>query len=146
MSLLELDDGARLSECSAILQYIADRYPDAKLGPSAGDLNRYRWLEWLGHINSDLHKGMGALFRVDEASRPRAIENLTRLLTAVDKHLAGRTFLVEERFTAVDAYLFVILQWHKWVKFDLEPFENLTKFFARIADRPSVAAARAAER
>jgi glutathione S-transferase len=144
--VLELDDGARLSECSAILQYIADSYPDAKLGPSGTGIDRYRWLEWLGHINSDLHKGMGALFRADEASRPRAVENLTRLLRATDEHLAGRAFLVEERFTAVDAYLFVILQWHKWVKFDLQPFENLTKYYARIAERPSVAAARASER
>jgi glutathione S-transferase len=144
--VLELDDGSRLSECSAILQFLAERYPEARLGPSADGLNRFRWLEWLGHINSDLHKGMGALFRVDEASRPRAVENLTRLLGFVEKHLEGRTFLVEERFTAVDAYLFVILQWHKWVNFDLAPFANLTRFMARIADRPSVSTARAAER
>lgn len=144
--VLELDSGERLSECSAILQYLADTYPAAKLAPAPGTIERYRWLEWLGFINSELHKNMGALFHVDEAGRPKAAERITRQLELVDKHLEGRAWLVGDHFTAIDAYLFVIASWSKWVKLDLSNYKNVSAFLARVVERPSVQAARAAEK
>lgn len=143
---LVLDSGDVLTEVPSILQYVAESFPAANLGPAASGPSRYHWLEWLGYINSELHKAMGALFHTDEAGRPAAIERLEKRLAFTESYLEGKTWLIEERFTAVDAYLFVILSWGKWVKFDLAPYKNLAAFVARVADRPTIAAARAAER
>jgi glutathione S-transferase len=143
---LVLDSGEKLTEVSAILQYVADTFPAANLAPAAGSFAKYQWLEWLGYINSELHKSMGALFHTDEAGRPAAVTRLEKQLKYVEGALEGRTWLVGDHFTAVDAYLFVIASWSKWVKYDLSPYKNITAFVARVADRPSVATARAAER
>jgi glutathione S-transferase len=143
---LVLDSGEKLTEVSAILQYVADTFPAANLAPAAGSFAKYQWLEWLGYINSELHKSMGALFHTDEAGRPAAVARLEKQLKYVEGALEGRTWLVGDHFTAVDAYLFVIASWSKWVKYDLSPYKNITAFVARVADRPSVATARAAER
>lgn len=143
---LVLDSGEKLTEVSAILQYVADTFPAANLAPAAGTFARYQWLEWLGYINSELHKSMGALFHTDEAGRPAAVARLEKQLKYVEGALEGRTWLVGDQFSAVDAYLFVIASWSKWVKYDLSPYKNITAFVARVADRPSVATARAAER
>lgn len=143
---LVTDAGETLTEVSAILQYVADQFPAANLAPAAGTFARYQWLEWLGYINSELHKSMGALFHTDEAGRPAAIARLEKQLHYVEGALEGKTWLVGDHFTAIDAYLFVIASWSKWVKYDLSAFKNLTAFVARVADRPAIAAARAAER
>ena len=60
--LLELDNGERLTEGPAILQYIADKAPEKKLAPPYGTMERYRVQEWLNFITSELHKGFGVLF------------------------------------------------------------------------------------
>lgn len=144
--VLELDSGERLSEVSAILQYIVDKHPSSNLAPAAGTMERYRWLEWLGFINSELHKGIGALFHTDEAGREKALANAKKHINTIEKALEGREWLLGDHFSAVDAYLFVILSWTKWVKIDLAEFKNCSAFVARVVERPSVKEARAAER
>ncbi len=143
---LVLDSGEKLTEVSAILQYIADTFPAANLAPAAGTFARYQWLEWLGYINSELHKSMGALFHTDEAGRPAAIARLEKQLGYVERALEGKSWLIGDHFTAVDAYRFLVTSWRKWGKYALSAYTTTTAFAARVADRPTIAAARAAER
>ena len=70
--VLQLDDGQVLTEGAAIVQYLADRKPDAMLAPPWGSLDRYRLQEWLNYVASELHKSFGPVFRASEEQRSRA--------------------------------------------------------------------------
>lgn len=146
--VLQLDDGSLLSEGPAILQYVADRKPDSKLAPANGTLDRYRLQEWLAYINSEVHKTFGGFF--NPAATPEQKEALKPVLAKrlgyVEQHLAQRDWLVGDGFTVADAYLYVVLGWSGFVGFDLAPFPKLQAFRARVAQRPAVQAAQAAEK
>jgi len=144
---LELDDGQILTEGPVIVQYLADLKPEKALAPPAGTLARYRLQEWLGYINSELHKTYSPLFRADLAAETRAERQayLGKRYGLVEKQLAGRSHLLGDHFTVADAYLFAITNWAGTVKFDLAPFPNLRAFQERTAARPAVQAAMRAE-
>jgi glutathione S-transferase len=143
---LALDDGAMLTEGPAILQYLADRKPDAKLAPANGTLDRYRLQEWLGFINSELHKSFSPLFNPSSSDdvKQGAKKLLARRFGYVEQQLAGREYLMGT-FTVADAYLYTVLTWTNFVGVDLSPFPNLQAFVARVSARPAVQAAQAAE-
>ena len=145
--VLELDNGERLTEGPAIVQYLADLKPAANLAPPAGSFERVRLQEWLGFINSELHKGFGPLFKPNTPAEYKDIarQNLSTRLGYVADQLAGRDFLTGERFTVADAYLYTVLGWGKWVGIDIAQWPMLLAYQERIAKRPSVAAALAAE-
>ena len=144
---LELDDGQILTEGTAIVQYLADLKPEKGLAPAAGTLARYRLQEWLGYINSELHKTYSPLFRPDTPAETRAerLAYLSKRYGVVDKHLAGRSYLLGDNFTVADAYLFTVTNWAGTVKFDLAPCPNVRAFQERIGARPAVKAAMKAE-
>lgn len=144
---LELDDGQVLTEGPVIVQYLADLKPEKGLAPAAGTLARYRLQEWLGFINSELHKSYSPLFRPDTPAETRAERQayLTKRYGVVEKQLAGRPYLLGDNFTVADAYLFTVTTWAAAVKFDLAPFPNLRAFQERVAARPAVKAAMKAE-
>jgi glutathione S-transferase len=109
--------------------------------PRAKDTERYRLLEWLVFIATELHKGFGTLFSYKEG--PENIVNdakkkIGKRFDYLDKHLSGRQFLMGDSFTVADAYLFTILSWSTWVAFDLSPWKNLEDYFQRILMRPAV--------
>ena len=145
--LLELDNGERLSEGPAIVQYIADQAPDKKLAPANGTFERYRVQEWLNFITSELHKGYSPLFRptTPEDFKPVLRELLLKKYEFVDSKLAGKQYLMGDSFTVPDAYLFTVTTWAKHVGLDLSKLANLQAFMARMAARPSVQAALEAE-
>lgn len=140
---LELDDGQILTEGPTVVQYLADLKPEKRLAPPAGTLARYRLQEWLGYINSELHKTYSPLFRAETPAETRAerLAYLSKRYALVEKQLAGRSYLLGDNFTVADAYLFTITNWAGTVKFDLSPFPNLRAFQERIAARPAVQAA-----
>ncbi len=144
---LELDDGQVLTEGPVIVQYLADLKPEKGLAPPAGTLARYRLQEWLGYINSELHKSYSPLFRPDTPAETRAERQayLGKRYGLVEKHLAGRSYLLGDTFTVADAYLFTVTSWAGAVKLDLSPFPNLRAFQDRVAARPAVKAAMKAE-
>ncbi len=144
---LQLDDGQVLTEGTVIVQYLADLKPAKGLAPPAGTLARYRLQEWLGYINSELHKSYSPLFRPDLAADARAerLAYLTKRYTFVEKHIASQSYLLGESFTVADAYLFTITNWAGTVKLDLAPFPHLRAFQERVAARPAVKAAMRAE-
>lgn len=144
---LQLDDGEILTEGPTIVQYLADLKPEKGLAPPAGTMARYRLQEWLGYINSELHKTYSPLFRPDTPAETRAerLAYLTKRYTLVEKHLADRPYLLGDHFTGADAYLFTITNWAGTVKLDLSPFPNVRAFQERVAARPAVQAAMKAE-
>jgi glutathione S-transferase len=145
--LLELDNGERLTEGPAIVQYIADLVPAKKLAPANGTMARYRLQEWLNYITSELHKGFSPLFNPATPAdyKPLASARLIDRLTIVDKALAGKEFLMGDTFTVADAYLFTVAGWSKHVRLDISALTNLTAYLGRIAARPAVQQAMKAE-
>jgi glutathione S-transferase len=145
---LELDNGEVLTEGPAIVQYIADKKPESKLIPAAGSMERYRVQEMLGYINSELHKSYSPLFNPKTSAELRADREayLRKRYALVEKQLAGRSYLFGDQFTVADAYLFTVTNWANFVKLDLSEFPNLVAFQARVAARPAVQAAIAAEK
>jgi glutathione S-transferase len=137
---LELPDGQRLTEGPVIVQYRADRRPSNLLAP-AGTLERYRTLEWLNFISSELHKGFTPLFRPTTPPEDRQIarQNLLNRLQWLDEQLAGRDFLIGSAFTVADAYCYTIVMWTRLHDIDLSPWPHLKAYLARIAARTGAA-------
>lgn len=137
---LELDDGRRLTEVAAIVQYLADLKPEAGLAPANGTFERYQLTEWLTFIASEIHKGMGALFNPAASPdwREAAIDKLNNRFDWLSKQLDGKPYLMGDAFTVADAYLFNILSWARLVKFDLGPWPALGDYAGRIGARPAV--------
>jgi glutathione S-transferase len=144
---LELDDGQVLTEGPAIVQYLADRKPEAGLLPAAGSMERYRVQEWLNHITSELHKSYTPLFNRDapEDYKKIARANLAKRYRRIDEHLKGKAYLMGDRFSVADAYLFTVTNWAGHVAVDLAEFPNLQAFQKRVAARPGVQEALKAE-
>jgi glutathione S-transferase len=144
---LELDDGAVLTEGPAILQYLADLEPGRALAPANGSLARYRLQEWLAFINSELHKSFGPLFdpTAPEVMKERARATLSRRLGYVAGALTG-PYLAGATFTVADAYLYTVLTWTAHVGPDLAAWPVLADYVARLAARPAIRDAQAAEK
>lgn len=144
--VLELPDGQRLSELAVILQYIADRNPGT-LAPAFGTLDRYRVMEWLNFIATEIHKGWGPLWKPNtpDAYKEIAIANVARRFDFIEPVLAKQPYLTGETFTIADAYLFTIVNWHKFLKLDLAKWPKLAAFQIRVAARPKVHEALKAE-
>ena len=145
--VLELDDGARLTEGPVIAQYVADRAGVPALMPAAGTIARYRVMEWQNYVTSELHKSFTPLFQdhVDAAAKQALAAVLRGKLAWLDRQMAGRSYLTGETFTAADAYLFVVLGWARFVKLDISDLSHLQAFIARVAERPAVREAMRAE-
>ncbi len=137
--LLELDDGERLSEVAVILQYVADRKPGT-LAPAFGSIERYRLMEWLNFIATEIHKGLAPLWK-PTTSEPYKVATLQAAGSRFDyvvKSLGTKPYLMGDAFTITDAYLFTIVNWHKFLKFDLDRWPVLQAFQERVAARPNV--------
>jgi glutathione S-transferase len=145
--LLELDDGQRLSEGPVIVQYIADQAPATQLAPAAGTMARYRVMEWLNFITSELHKGFSPLFNpaTPEDYKPLVRTRLAERFAWVNSQLEGRAYLMGDTFTVADAYLFTVAGWGKYVGVDISGLANLSAYMGRVAARPAVQEALKAE-
>jgi glutathione S-transferase len=145
--LLELDNGERLTEGPAIVQYIADQVPDKKLAPTNGTMARYRLQEWLNFITSELHKGIGGLFNPAMPEEAKALmrSKAGDRLKYVDGQLEGKSYLMGDAFSVADAYLFTVTNWTTPTGIDISGLKNLGAFMARMAARPAVQAAMKAE-
>jgi glutathione S-transferase len=137
---LQLDDGNVLTEGPAIVQYLADQKPDSGLAPRAGTFERYRLMEILNYITSEVHKGFSPLFnpKISADWRASAQANLEKKFDWLSGFLKDKTFLMGNAFTVADAYLFTVLSWTRPVKIDLERWPVLKAYQSRIAPRPTV--------
>jgi len=145
--LLELDDGARLSEGPVIVQYIADHAPGTGLAPAAGTLERYRLMEWLNFITSELHKGFSPLFdpKMPQEAREIFAARLKDKFAFVDAQLQGQDYLMGQQFSVADPYLFAMTLWADSRGIDISGLCNLEAFRARMKARPAVQEAMKAE-
>ena len=138
--LLELDDGTRLTEGPAIVQYIADQVPEKNLAPANGTVARAQLQSWLNFIGTALHKGFSPLFSPATPAEYKAtvIDKLLSRLKWVDEQLAGKPYLMGEQFSVADPYLFTVTNWAPKVGVDISGLANLAAFRERVAARPSV--------
>jgi glutathione S-transferase len=145
--VLELDNGDRLTENAAIVQYIADKNPESGLAPQAGTRERYRVQEWLSHTGSELHKTFSPLFRptTPDEFKKLSREALGNRFKYLDRHLAERDYLMGDDFTVADAYMFAVLRWCPRVEIELGAWPNLKAYVERVAARPNVKEAMQAE-
>ena len=140
--LLRLDDGSLLSENAAILQYVADRFPDAKLAPN-NSIERARLQQWLSFIGMELHQGLFCrLFdqNAPDGTRTQTLQKSETRLKYLNDHLGGREFLLD-CFTVADAYLFAVTNWSVPTRVALTPYPSIEKYRQRLQLRPSVARA-----
>jgi glutathione S-transferase len=135
---LKLDSGEVLTENVALLQYIADRNPSAKLAPAFGTMERYRLMEWLSFINSEIHKNFSPMFRAEaaEAVKEFVRNNLTMRLDYLQGALGSKTYLMGDQYTVADTYLFTVLGWGAHVNFDIGRWPQLKRLHERVAARP----------
>ena len=145
--LLLLDNGESLTEGPAIVQYLADQKPQSKLMPATGTTERYKALEWLNFITSEIHKSFSPLFNPTavDAWKQAALANLHKRFDFVEAHLKNRQYLLGDQFSVADAYLFTVLGWTKYVGIDLAKWPTLQAYVARVGARPKVQEAIKAE-
>ncbi len=145
--VLRLDNGEILTENVAVLSYIGDLNRGAMLAPPEGTFERYRLLELLAYIGSEVHKNFGPLFdpKSSEDVKRFARGNLNKRLAWLDQFLASKQFLMDAHFSVADAYLYVMLSWTGHVGIDLVQWPALKAHYERVGARPSVVSARHAE-
>jgi len=144
--VLELDNGERLREGPAIVQYIADQVPDKKLAPANGTLERYRLQEWLNFISTEIHKGHSPLFapNTPDDYKPLLRERLLSRFAWINEQLADKDYLLGA-FSVADAYLYTTSRWGQFVGVDTGAMPHLAAFKQRMEQRAGVQAALRAE-
>jgi len=137
---LEIKAGEILTEGPAIVQYLGDQKPQSGMVPAAGTMERYRLQEMLGYINSEIHKTFSPLFNkaTSEETANERREYLKKRYAYVEGILATRPYLLGDKFSAADAYLFTVTNWAKFVSLDLSGYPNVQEFQKRVAARPAV--------
>jgi glutathione S-transferase len=143
---LELDDGTRITEASVIMQYLADQKP-GRVAAKFGSMERWKLMEWLAFISTEVHKGFGPLWNPKTPAdvRERTVQALGNRFGLIAQTLGKQPYLTGQEFTIADAYLFVVLNWSGLHKVDLTPWPALQQFQARVAARPAVQATLKAE-
>jgi glutathione S-transferase len=137
---LKLDSGEVLTEVGVIIQYLADQKPGAGLAPKFGTMERYHLMEALNFAASEIHKQIGALFNPKMTPEMKEVQLVVigRRFNALDKALEGRPYIMGDKYSVADAYLFGVLNWTNVFKIDLGKWPNIKAFMARVGARPAV--------
>lgn len=144
---LQLENGEILTEVAVILQYLSDQHPEKKLMPAAGTFERYRCLEWMNYIATELHKGFSPLFSSYPSEVKQDVSNrLKERMALVEKQLKKEKYLLGNSFSVADAYLFTVLNWSGFVRLDISDFTAIGEYLNRVRERPSVQEALRAEK
>ena len=145
--VLHLDDGTRLTEVTALLQYIADAHPAADLIPAAGTIDRVRQNGWLNFVATELHVNFHPLFDrgAAESTKQGAITTLSAYFAELNQLFATQPYLMGKQFTVADIYAFTVISWSNLLNVSLAPYPSLLSFLGRVGQRPAVIAALQAE-
>ena len=140
---LDLGTGEVLTEVSTILQYLADKAKNTDLLPAFGSMDRYRAMEQLNFVASELHKRIGGLFNpaMPEDGKKAMKDRLTRRFAWLDGQLAKKHYLLGDTYSVADAYAFTVLGWTKHVGIDMSPYAHIVAYMDRVGQRPAVKAA-----
>jgi glutathione S-transferase len=136
---IRTEAGELITENTVVLQYVADQFPQSQLAP-AGGIERYRLLQWLSFIGTELHKAtyIPLLDRSsNDGAKAFARQKLPLRLHRLNEHLRGRSFLLEG-FTVADAYLFTVLNWSPYAGIDLSGWPAVSAYVQWLAQRPSI--------
>jgi len=139
---LRLTDGQLLTEGAVMVQYIADQVPDKQLAPKLGTMERYRLMETLHFIATELHKGVSPLFNTlaNDDFKTSLKQRLNNRWSVFATMIANKPYLAGERFTVADGYAFYVMySWQRALKLDLAPWPALVDYYTRLAARPSIA-------
>ncbi|WP_426419102.1 glutathione binding-like protein [Bradyrhizobium genosp. A] len=138
--VLVLENGERLTESAAVLQYIADLNPERGLAPPPGDTDRYRLQEWLSFIGTEIHKAFlfPTFWYKDDGSLAKPRARIAQTLSVPSAHLAGHEFLVGQRFTVADAHLTWALLLLRPAGVDVAQWPSLSAYLERMQARPVV--------
>jgi glutathione S-transferase len=140
--VLRLDDGSTLTENTAVLQYVAECFPQTRLMPAGGPAQA-RVRQWLGFIGTELHKAVYVPLldsKASDAVKAYSRDKIKLRLDFLQSQLAGRQYLADH-FTIADAYLTTILNWSRATSIDLSPWPAVADYYARMLKRPSIAKA-----
>jgi glutathione S-transferase len=137
---LVLDNGDVITEVAVICQFIADQHPESRLASPLGSLERYHEMSALNFAATEVHKQLGALFNPALTPEMRTVQIATigRRLNALEQMLTDRSYIMGERFTAADAYLFTVLNWTGHFKIDVSQWPNIQNYIARVGARENV--------
>ena len=137
---LRLDDGGVLTENAVILQYLADQAPGSELALPAGGLERYRLLEWLNFLATELHKGFGPLWNpaTPDSFKAATRDALGKKFDYLQEKIGEGPWILGDRFSILDAYAFAVLGWTKLHGIDIARWPGLAAYLDRIAARPAV--------
>lgn len=145
---LQLANGHLMTEGAVILQWIADQVPEKNLLPKFGTMERYKAMEWLNFIATEIHKGLGSLFGagvMNEETKTQIKSKLDLRLTVLDQHLHQNPYILGANFSVADAYAYNVLRWTGLVGVDTSKHTALQKFMTKMSERPTVKDAVAAE-
>jgi len=146
--VLSLENGQKLTEGAAILQYLADQHPETDFAPKPGTLERARLQEHLNFVSSELHKAFGPLFTADATDEEKIVakKNVAKKMDHIETLLSdGRKYLLGDKFSVADAYLFVVTNWANPTGIELNKWANISAFHARVVGREKVQDAMRAE-
>lgn len=145
--VLQLDNGELLTEGAVISEFLAEQKPESNLVPPAGTMARTRLREWMAFISTEVHKGFSPLFnpKMTDELKELTRTKLGQRFDWIVSQLGDKTYLTGDTFTIADAYLFTVLGWGKWTGVELSRWPSLVSYVDRIAQRPKVAEAMAAE-
>ena len=153
--VVELDNGQELTEIAMIVQYLADQKPEAKLIAPAGTLERYRQMEWLNFIATEIHKGFSPIWALERMAstekaqgenRAFAVADLAYKFDVITGKLGDREYLMPSGYSVADAYLFAILNWTNYLKVDMAQWPALQAYMKRVFERPATQKVMKAER
>ncbi|MGZ3694669.1 MAG: glutathione S-transferase family protein [Bdellovibrionota bacterium] len=142
-------DGKPLTQTIAIMEYIADNHPKAKLLPAPGTFERAEAMSWLAFCSSDLQKSFAPLFRLrfnkwevaaeaKQEIQKKVTAEIHNYLAHVEKNLAGKDFITGKNFTVADCLLFINLGFTKFAEIDLKAYKNIPAYLKRVSQRPAV--------
>ncbi len=137
---LQLDDGSVLTEVGVIIQYLADQKPESGLAAKPGSMERYHQMEAVNFAATEVHKQLGALFNPKMTPEMKEVQLgvIERRFNALEKALEGKQYIMGDKFTVADAYLFNVLNWTNPLKIDLAKWPNIRGLMGRVAARPKV--------
>jgi glutathione S-transferase len=145
---LVLDDGQVITEVPVICQYLADQKPESGLVAKAGTMERYHQMEALNFAATEIHKQIGALFNPKLTPEMKQIQidtNIERRFNTLEKMLQDKGYIMGDKFTVADAYLFTVLRWTKPHGIDITKWPNIKAFMKRVGEREKVKEAIGAE-
>lgn len=144
---LELESEEILTENAVILQYLADTYGAEDLLPPMGTMERYRYMEVLNFITTEIHKTFSAVFNAEkimnskhqaETLKAACLQKLDQKFALISLKLGLNDFVMGNEFSIIDAYLFVMLMWAEKFKLNLSFYSNLGEYYRRLSARPSI--------